>query len=49
MKNIEEKLIPCRERPAHVKNAVTDGAGSNIVQLQECGTLGNDMSIMCLF
>lgn len=47
MKNIEEKLIPCREWPAHFKNGVTDGAGSNIVQLQEGDTLGNVVQL-CL-
>lgn len=48
MKNIKEKLIPSRERPAHFQNAVTDGAGSNIVQLQEGGILENDTVQLCL-
>lgn len=47
MKNVEEKLIPCREWPAHFKNGVTDGAGSNIMQLQEGGTLRN-VAQLCL-
>lgn len=47
MKNIEEKLISCREWPAHFQNGVTDGAGSDIVQLQEGDTLG-DVVQFCL-
>lgn len=47
MKNIEEKLISCWEWPAHFQNGVTDGAGSDIVQLQEGDTLG-DVVQLCL-
>lgn len=34
MKNVEEKFVPGGEWPAHLQESVTDGAWSNIVQLQ---------------
>lgn len=34
MKDVEEKFVPGREGPAHLQEGVTDGAWSNIVQLQ---------------
>lgn len=34
MKNIQEEFFPGREWPAHLQKGVTDGTGSDIVQLQ---------------
>lgn len=41
MKNVEKKLIPGREWPAHLQYGVTNGTWSNVVQLQARDTLQN--------